>query len=300
MTRRAPAFGLPSLLAPMLALALAPSAGAAQALAEFGIEGMGVVSTRANETGATVSPDGRRIVFASDREGGRGGSDLWQAVLSEGRWQEAAPLALNTAADEVEPAFSADGAWLYFASDRSGGAGGFDLYRAAVHEGGIDAAEALPGPVNTAGHERAPMPSPDGTRLLLASDGHGGAGGLDLLQSRWSGDAWAMPTPLSALNTPADEAGAAWLPTGVVVFERAGDGAAARLYLARCRGGALVENEPLALSFNTDTGTTRRPMPDWNAPDELLVAGSARAPRAGGLDLYRMRAPRAAAGEACE
>ena len=35
-------------------------------------------------------------------------------------------------------------------------------------------------------------------------------------------------------------------------------------------------------------------------PEELLVAGSARAPRAGRLDLYRMRAPRAAAGEACE
>lgn len=298
MTRRAPAFGLPSLL--VLALALAPATGATQALAEFGIEGMGVVSTRADETGATVSPDGRSIVFASNRDGGRGGSDLWQAVLRDGRWQDAAPLALNTMADEVEPAFSADGAWLYFASDRDGGAGGFDLYRASVQDGAVGAVQALPGTVNTVGHERAPMPSPEGTRLLLASDGHGGAGGLDLFQSRWSGDAWSMPTPLSALNTPADEASAAWLPTGVVVFERAGDGTAARLYLARCRGGALVESEPLALSFNTDSGTTRRPVPDWNAPDELLVAGSARAPRAGGLDLYRMRAPRAATGEGCD
>ena len=294
MTRRAPAFGLPSLLA----LALVPAV--AQALAEFGIEGMGVVSTRAHETGATVSPDGQRIVFASDRDGGSGGSDLWQAVLRDGRWQDAAPLALNTGDNEVEPAFSADGAWLHFASDRSGGPGGFDIYRAPVQGGAVGAAEAVPGAVNTAGHERAPMPSPDGSRLLFASDGHGGAGGLDLFASRRSDDAWSMPAALSALNTPADEASAAWLPTGVVVFERAGVGGTARLHRATCGEGGWTDAGALALSFNTETGTTRRPVPDWNAPEELLVAGSARAPRAGGLDLYRMRAPRAAPGEACE
>ena len=293
MTRRAPAFGLPSLLA----LALVPAV--AQALAEFGIEGMGVVSTRAHETGATVSPDGQRIVFASDRDGGSGGSDLWQAVLRDGRWQDAAPLALNSGADEVEPAFSADGTWLYFASDRSGGAGGFDLYRVAVQGIGIGAAESPAGPVNTSGNERAPMPSPDGSRLLFASDGHGGAGGLDLFESKRSNDAWSMPVALSALNTPADEASAALLPTGVLVFERAGAGGAARLHRATCGDGGWMDAGALALSFNTEAGTTRRPVPDWNAPEELLVAGSARAPRAGGLDLYRMRAPRAAPGDAC-
>ncbi|RBJ64661.1 TolB-like protein, partial [Xanthomonas oryzae pv. oryzae] len=45
----------------------------ASGLAEFGIEGMGVVSTPANEARATLSPDGQRIVWASDRAGGAGG-----------------------------------------------------------------------------------------------------------------------------------------------------------------------------------------------------------------------------------
>ena len=294
MTRRAPAFGLSSLLA----LALVPAV--AQALAEFGIEGMGVVSTRAHETGATVSPDGQRIVFASDRDGGRGGSDLWQAVLRDGRWQEAAPLALNTGADEVEPAFSADGAWLYFASDRSGGAGGFDLYRASVQDGTVGAAESLPRTVNSAGHERAPMPVPDGTRVLFASDGHGGAGGLDLFELRWTDGVAGTPAPLKALNTAADEAAIAVLPTGAAVLERAVGEESAQLLRVTCSVAGWAEAGPLALSFNTEGGTTRRPVPDWNAPDELLVAGSARAPRAGGLDLYRMRAPRAAPDDACE
>lgn len=294
MTRRAPAFGLPSLLA----LALVPAV--AQALAEFGIEGMGVVSTRAQETGATVSPDGQRIVFSSDREGGTGGADLWQAVLRDGRWQDAVPLAINSGADEVEPAFSADGAWLYFASDREGGAGGFDLYRVALRDGAFGVADALPGAVNSSGDERAPMPTPDGARLMFASGGHGGAGGLDLFESRWSDAMASTPVALTGINTPADEAAAALLPTGVVVFERAGAGGAARLYRATCRDGNLSLAGALALSFNTETGTTRRPVPDWNAPEELMVAGSARAPRAGGLDLYRMRAPRAAPGGTCE
>ncbi|MEE7561229.1 TolB-like protein, partial [Xanthomonas sp. Kuri4-2] len=42
----------------------------ASALSEFGIEGMGVVSTPADEARATVAPDGRRIVWSRrDRSG---------------------------------------------------------------------------------------------------------------------------------------------------------------------------------------------------------------------------------------
>ena len=40
----------------------------AMALNEFGIEGMGVVSTKAGEGRASLRPDGQRIVFASDRD----------------------------------------------------------------------------------------------------------------------------------------------------------------------------------------------------------------------------------------
>jgi len=58
-----------SLLALSLSLLSAPGA---MALSEFGIEGMGVVSTKANEGQATIAPDGKRIIWASDRPGGAG------------------------------------------------------------------------------------------------------------------------------------------------------------------------------------------------------------------------------------
>ncbi|RXD53088.1 TolB-like protein, partial [Xanthomonas perforans] len=136
---------------------------------------MGVVSTPANGARATLSPDGRRIVWARARAGGTGCWDLWQAQLRGGRWQDAQLLPINTAQDETTPLFSADGRWLLFASTRPGGAGGSDLYRAPVDtQGAVGPVQSLGAAINSAGNERAPTLSLVGTRLLFASDGHGG------------------------------------------------------------------------------------------------------------------------------
>ena len=61
--------------------------------------------------------------------------------------------------------------------------------------------------------------------------------------------------------------------------------------MARCDGRRYAGVEPLTLSSNTADGRTLGAALDWNKPAELLVTGSARSPRAGGLDLYRMKAP---------
>lgn len=266
-------------------------------LSEFGIEGMGVVSTKASEIRGSVSPDGQHIVWGStDREGGAGGWDLWQARLKDGRWQDAKPLSINSPANDFDPLFSADGKWLYFFSNRSGGVGGDDLYRAPVKADGFGAVENLGRGVNTRGDEWAPTPSRDGQRLLFASDGHGGKGGHDLFAARWDGKAFVDPQPLPGINTKADEFDAAWLGDGrTLVFARSQDPATkpVRLFVAHCDGTRYDEAGPLTLSFNTQDGTTLGPALDWNKPGELLVSGTAKAPRAGKMDLYRMKAPAA-------
>ncbi|MEA3478603.1 MAG: hypothetical protein U9R60_10525, partial [Bacteroidota bacterium] len=73
------------------------------------------------------------LVFASDREGGYGGFDLYYSQLEDGAWS--APVnfgpAINSESDEYRPiAFSFDEIehLMLFSSDRPGGAGGFDLY----------------------------------------------------------------------------------------------------------------------------------------------------------------------------
>jgi Tol biopolymer transport system component len=278
-------------------LGLALASGLAHAyLAEFGIEGMGVVSTPASEVRATISPDGNRIVWGTtDRAGGRGGWDLWQATLKQGRWQDAQPLSINSKANDFDPAFSANGRWLYFFSNRDGGLGGDDLYRVAVREeGGFGAAENLGPGVNSKGDEWAPAPSLDGRSLLFASDGFGGAGRHDLFVARWDGSAFVDRKPVPGVNTRGDEFDAAWLDSGkAIVFTRSAnaDDKPMQLFVAQCDGQRYTDASPVALSFNTKDGRTLGPSIDWNKPGELLVTGTAKAPRAGKLDIYRMKAP---------
>ena len=285
----------------LLALTLSlPFSPIASALSEFGIEGMGVVSTRADEIRATLSADGQRIIWASNREGGAGGWDLWQATLQDKRWMDPQPLALNSAADEIDPFLSADGRWLYFASNRKGGQGGFDLYRAAVAtDGSLGQPQNLGPAMNGRQDERSPALADDG-RLLFSSNRTGGSGGWDLWRAPAAGDGFAAPAALAGINTAADELDASWLGGGRgVVFARANSTGGAQLWLSQCRQGTWSEATLLGLSFNSADGGTRGAVIDANKPGELVVSGKARSPRAGGMDLYRMKAPLVDGDDSC-
>ncbi len=284
----------------LCAAAIAAPTVLSAALSEFGIEGMGVVSTPSSEVRASVSPDGQRIVWGStDRKGGAGGWDLWQARLHEGRWADARPLAVNSTGNDFDPLFSADGRWLYFFSNREGGFGGDDLYRAAILADdqraiAFGAPENLGAGVNSRGDEWAPTPSRDGKALLFASDGFGGAGRHDLLVAHWNGRAFVEPRAVPGVNSAADEFDAAWLDDGrAIVFARSNDVAndPIRLFVAQCDGATYGDAQAWNLSFNTDDGYTLGPVVDVAKPRELLVSGSAKAPKAGRMDIYRTLAP---------
>jgi hypothetical protein len=91
-----------------------------------------------SEADPALSPDQRVIVFTSLRPGGAGGADLWFATRSTSSQTFSAPqplAAVNSAADDGEAFISYDGTELYFASRRPGGAGNYDLYRAAILAG---------------------------------------------------------------------------------------------------------------------------------------------------------------------
>ena len=287
-------------------MAILLSAAASAGLAEFGIEGMGVVSTPDSEVRASVSPDGRRIVWGStNRKGGPGGWNLWQATLSDGRWTQAQPLPapVNSQANDFDPLLSADGKWLYFFSNRDGGFGSDDLYRAAVKaDGSFGDAENLGAGVNGKGAEFAPTPSRDGKRLLFASNSFGGAGRHDLFVAHWNGKAFVEPKPVPGINTPADEFDAAWLDDGkAIVYAQSKDveNEPIRLMVARCDGKAYVDAAPWALPFNTADGFTLGPVVDASKPSEVLVSGMAKSPKAGRMDIYRVRAPKIAGKSGC-
>ena len=279
-----------------LALVAVLLASPCTAFAPWGMEGVGIVSTRDTEIRATVSRDGRTIVWGSpDRAGGPGGWDLWRARRVDGRWQGAEPLALDTPAKEFDPMFSADGRWLYFFSDRPAGRGGDDLYRAPVAADGTLGEPQNLGPgVNTRGDEWAPTPSRDGRHLLFASDGQPGAHRHDLYVATWNGAAFTGAHAVPGLATAADEFDGMWLGDGDgIVFARSGDAATqpTQLHVATCHAGTYGDVVPLALAFNTAQTWTLGPVIDWNRPVEMLVSGAAPAPKAGRLDIYRILTP---------
>ena len=255
----------------------------------------GVITTAYSEIRLTISPDGRTALwFSRDRPGGSGGYDIWMSRRATAGWSQPEPVAFNSPQRDFDPAFSADGRYVYFCSDRPGGLGGDDLYRVAVTAQGFGAPEHLGPEVNSAGNEWAPMLSPNGRRLLWSSNGRAGAGRFDLFAADARGDgrfAGAAPLP-GDLNTEADEFDATYLADGLtVVFSRAPDlrRDTVRLYVASWQGAGYNAGVLLPESINRPETDTYAPMLDWSRRDHLTFSSPRADPRAGGTDLYVIR-----------
>lgn len=110
-------------------------------------------------------------------------SDIYYSVLSGEHWS--APIHAGTNVNgtnsiELDPAVSADGRTLYFASNRRGGQGGFDIW--CCHQlpnGDWSRAENAGPSVNSSADDVAPFLHADGRTLYLASNGRMGFGGFD-------------------------------------------------------------------------------------------------------------------------
>ncbi len=96
-----------------------------------------VLSSSADDKCPNIT--GNVMVFASDREGGFGGFDLWYSVYGSQGWSAPVNMGgeINTEYDEYRPFVVPTGTWylndlMIFSSNRPGGKGGFDLYYVGV------------------------------------------------------------------------------------------------------------------------------------------------------------------------
>jgi Tol biopolymer transport system component len=75
---------------------------------------------------------------------------------------------VNGPSADIAPFIDADERFVLFASNRTGGAGDFDLYISLRRDGAWQPAVSLGPVVNTAASESNPAVSPDGVRLLFS------------------------------------------------------------------------------------------------------------------------------------
>lgn len=187
------------------------------------------INTEHDELGPSLSPDGRTLLFASNRPGSIGGYDLWLATRSDFGWSQPVNLGpeINSEYNEYGPSIGGpdDGAMLLFTSNRPAAgeaptrlpddwsatvreryaASDYDLYGATLKPDGFEKAVAL-NALNSTHNEGAPAFSPAGDFLYFCSDRPGGAGGFDLYRSRRLDGAQLPPEPLGGdINTSANE-----------------------------------------------------------------------------------------------
>jgi hypothetical protein len=157
--------------------------------------------------------DGAALYFISTRSTDgieRKDLDIWRVDRGpDGAWGVPVrlPEPVNSTGPEWFPRPSPDG-WLYFGSKRPGGLGGNDIWRARQDVSGRWAAENLGAAVNTPGDDYEPLPSADGTRLIVMANG-------GLYETRMTGSGWSPRVKLGAdVNVNGTEIGAVFSPSG--------------------------------------------------------------------------------------
>lgn len=160
------------------------------------------------------SPDGRRLIFQSNRpvpgQPARSGFDIWSVHrLAEG-WSAPVHLGdgINGEDSESSASLAADGS-LYFMKNDPEGRGQSDLFVSRLKDGRYQPAQSLGPGINTTARESNPFIAPDQSYLIYFSSGPGVQGETDLLISFQEAGRWSAPVNLGA---PINSRGAEFCP----------------------------------------------------------------------------------------
>lgn len=146
--------------------------------------------------------DGGEVFFVSSRPN-YPPTNVWRSVRNGEQWSGpvALPPPVNSGTNEYGTSLTANGT-LYFTSDRNGGYGSQDIYRAVKVGGQYTSVENLGPMINSPYTDASPYVSPDERYLIFESDRPGGHGQPDLYISFRVDGAWTEARNLGpGINT---------------------------------------------------------------------------------------------------
>ncbi len=129
------------------------------------------VNSPGNEWYPTIARNGT-IYFGSDRDGGKGRTDIYRCRLVDGKYTDAENLgdSINTPFNEFEALITPDESFLILmAGGRPDAKGGFDLYISHNQNGAWTKPTNLADQINSSGNEYSPAISPDGKYFFWTS-----------------------------------------------------------------------------------------------------------------------------------
>ncbi len=169
-----------------------------------------------NEGAATLTIDNNDLYYTvciRDPKTNYLNCDLYHSFFEKGYWSNIESLGdhiNNPDSWESQPSVTSDGMSIFFASNREGGLGGYDIYQIRKDEkGGWSSPENVGAPINTPGNEKSPFIHTDSQTLYYSTDGQKGLGGYDIYFSRQDGAGiWQEPKNIGyPINSYDDDLG---------------------------------------------------------------------------------------------
>jgi outer membrane protein OmpA-like peptidoglycan-associated protein/tetratricopeptide (TPR) repeat protein len=163
-----------------------------------------VINTPYHNSNLALSADGNTLFIYTDD----GGGDILYSERQGGTWGEPKPLPgiINSTYEEKSISISKDEKYLYFSSNRPGGFGGLDIYRATKDgKGEWTVVKSLGPKINSEFDDDGPFIDYDGVTLYFSTKGRNGMGGFDIYKSVLdpATNEWSEPENLGyPINTP--------------------------------------------------------------------------------------------------
>lgn len=257
---------------------------------------LSAVNTSEFEFANAISKDGLSFYFQRG-SAAVSGENIWvtHRASVDDAWQPPEQLSsnVNSSFNDRAAYVSQDGHWLYFASDRPGGRGGFDLmvsWRAHVRDesawGPAVNVDDLGAPLNTAGFDSGPTLFEDETtgttQMYFVSNPVGGQAAADIYRTtRNPDDSFGPPTLVTELSTTANEGRPYLRHDGLEIFfnsNRPGTLGLADIWVSTRRSTTDPWSPPEIVAVVSTTAVEITPVISWDGATLFFASDRAGNP----------------------